>query len=70
MYCNQCGKEINKEMRFCPFCGAEQKRRMLVSPTFLKKKKLKKKHKEKARKEKQRLINQTRNKIVQKNLVK
>ncbi|MCF1585809.1 zinc-ribbon domain-containing protein [Tetragenococcus koreensis] len=27
MYCNQCGKEINKEMRFCPFCGAEQKRR-------------------------------------------
>ncbi|MDN6736324.1 MAG: zinc ribbon domain-containing protein, partial [Tetragenococcus koreensis] len=27
MYCSQCGKEINKEMRFCPFCGAEQKRR-------------------------------------------
>ncbi|WP_082786936.1 zinc-ribbon domain-containing protein [Tetragenococcus halophilus] len=22
MYCNQCGKEINKEVRFCPFCGA------------------------------------------------
>lgn len=27
MYCKQCGKKINKEVRFCPFCGTEQKRR-------------------------------------------
>ena len=24
MYCGNCGKEIDNETRFCPFCGAEQ----------------------------------------------
>ena len=22
MYCHQCGKEINDEVKFCPYCGA------------------------------------------------
>ena len=26
MYCYNCGKEIAETVKFCPYCGAEQKR--------------------------------------------
>ncbi|MEL5938153.1 zinc ribbon domain-containing protein [Tetragenococcus halophilus] len=32
MYCNQCGKEINKEVSFCPFCGADQRQKSAGKP--------------------------------------
>ena len=25
MYCYNCGKEIAETVKFCPYCGAEQK---------------------------------------------
>ena len=24
MFCSECGKEINNDVKFCPFCGAKQ----------------------------------------------
>ena len=33
MFCGNCGKEINGNQKFCPFCGAEQKAVILSSPS-------------------------------------
>lgn len=32
MYCTQCGKKINEEALFCPFCGAEQRQKNTHKP--------------------------------------
>lgn len=32
MYCTQCGKKINEEALFCPFCGAEQRQKNTDKP--------------------------------------
>lgn len=37
MYCKQCGKVIDENLKYCPFCGAEQSEQIkqtFVSPSY------------------------------------
>ena len=29
MYCSKCGKQIEEDSKFCPFCGTSQERNLL-----------------------------------------
>ena len=40
MYCSKCGKQIEEDSKFCPFCGVSQERNATSGGELIRKNKM------------------------------